>query len=121
MTSPIGFPPETVYAISGISQEMPGMVTVDSVAQPNAFFLAPGMTVTISGVVGMHQVNFQRYIIGSLDTESRTFRLYNSRGQPVDTTSFNAYVSGGQLNIVSYPAQAGSPPGLMYNTQPINI
>lgn len=121
MTSPIGFPPATVYPIEGITQDMPGVVTVDSVALPDAFFLSPGMTITFSGVQGMTQVNRERYVIGRLDTGAMTFALYNIKGEPIDTGAFNAYVSGGQFNIVSYPAQAGSPPGLMYNTQPINI
>ncbi len=121
MTSPTGFPPETIYTITGITNAIPGVVSVSSVAETGAFYLVNGMTITISGVRGMYEVNRERYIIGSLDTNAMTFALYNLRGYPLDTRNFNAYVSDGQINIISYPAQAGQPPGLMYNTQPITI
>ena len=121
MTSPIGFPPETVYYVTGITNGFPGVVSVSSVAEPDAFFLVNGMTITFSGVKGMYEVNRERYIIGSLDTGAINFKLYTIQGNPVDTSLFNSYVEGGQMNIISYPAQAGSPPGLMYNTQPITI
>lgn len=119
MTSPVGFPPVTIYDVTNITQGMPGIVTVSSVAETNAFFLENGMTITFSNVQGMFQINRQRYVIGSLDTGAQTFALYTIQGQPVDTGEFNPYVAGGQINIISYPAQAGQPPGLMYNTQPI--
>lgn len=121
MTSPIGFPPETVYQVTGITQGFPGIVTVSSVAEPNAFFLVNGMTITFSKVRGMYEVNRNRYIIGSLDTDAKTFALYTIQGNPVDTSLFNSYVGDGEINIISYPALAGQPPGLMYNTQPINV
>lgn len=121
MTSPIGFPPETVYLITGVTKAFPGVVTVSSVAETDAFYLVNGMTVTISKVQGMYELNRNRYVIGSLDTNARTFALYTNQGIPVDTSLFNSYVAGGEMNIISYPALAGQPPGLMYNTQPINV
>ncbi len=120
-TSPIGFPPITVYRVTNITQGMPGVVTVDSVDEANAFFLINGMTITFSGVQGMYQINRQRYVIGSLDSDAKTFALYSIQGKPVDTGLFGAYTAAGEINIISYPAQAGQPPGLMYNTQPINV
>ncbi len=121
MTSPIGFPPETVYQVTGITKDKPAIVSVSSVAEPAAFYLSNGMTITFSGVGGMYEVNRNRYILGSLDTNAKTFALYTIQGDPVDTSSFNSYVAGGQINIISYPPLAGQPPGLMYNTQPINV
>jgi hypothetical protein len=121
MTSPTGFPPETVYTVTDITQDMPGIVTLSSVAESGAFYIVNGMVVTFSGVRGMYQINRERYVIGSLDTDAMTFALYTTQGHPVDTTRFNAYTGGGQINIISYVAQAGQPPGLMYNTQPITI
>lgn len=121
MTSPIGFPPATVYQVTNISNSLPGVVTVATVAEPNAFYLVNGMTITFSNVQGMYEVNRNRYIIGSLDTDAMTFALYTNQGFAVDTTQFNSYIAGGQFNIVSYPPLAGQPPGLMYNTQPINV
>ena len=121
MTSPTGFPPATVYDVTNITRGFPGIVTVSSVAESGAFYLVNGMTITFSSVQGMYEVNRNRYIIGSLDTDAKTFALYTIKGHPVDTSSFNSYVGAGQINIVSYPALAGQPPGLMYNTQPINV
>lgn len=121
MTSPTGFPPGTIYRVLGISQGVPGIVTVESVALPGAFYLVNGMTFTFANVRGMYEVNRQRYVIGSLDTNTATFELYDIQGHAVDTSSFNAYTSGGEINIISYVALAGQPPGLMYNTQPIDI
>ncbi len=117
MTSAIGFPPGTLYQITNITQGVPGIVTLSSVADPYSFPVANGQTVTISKVVGMFQVNDERYIVGSLDTDAQTFQLYNSKGNPIDTRSFNAYISGGEINIISYVPPAGQPPGLMYNNQ----
>lgn len=121
MTSPIGFPPETIYEVTGITKDKPAIVSVSSVADPGAFYLSNGMTITFSGVKGMYQVNRERYILGSLDTVAMTFALYTIQGDPVDTSSFNSYIAGGQINIISYPPLAGQPAGLMYNTQQINI
>lgn len=121
MTSPIGFPPETVYEVTSVTNSFPCVVTVSSVAEPGAFYLVNGMTITVTGIRGTYELNRNRYKIGSLDTDSQTFALYTIQGDPVDSTLFNSYVSGGQINIVSYPALAGQPPGLMYNTQPINV
>ena len=69
----------------------------------------------------MIQVNGQRYNIGNVDNGALTFSIYDSLYNPVDMTYYNAYVSGGQINIISYPAGAITPPGLMYNTQPITV
>ncbi len=121
MTSPVGFPPATIYYVTNITQSNPGVVTVSSVAESGAFFLVNGMTFTFSFVEGMYEVNRNRYVMGNLDTNAMTFALYTIQGFSVDTSTFNTYITGGQINIISYPAQATQPPGLMYNTQPITI
>ncbi len=121
MNSPTGFPPLTVYDVVDVTMEVPGVVTVSSVAEDGAFFLTNGMTITFSGVNGMTQLNRNRYILGGLDVNTLTFRLFDLEYKPVNTGLYSPYSSGGQVNIVSYPPQAGSPPGLMYNTQPITI
>jgi len=117
MTAVVGFPLGTVYQITNISQDLPGVVTLSSVADPNSFAVAAGQTITISKVLGMYQVNDNRYIVGSLDTGAKTFNLYTNQGFRVDTSGFNAYEAGGEINIVSYVPPAGQPPGLMYNNQ----
>jgi hypothetical protein len=115
MTAPSGFPLATVYFVTNISQSLPGTVTVNAVTNPVGYSLAVGQTVTLSKVQGMLQVNDNRYVVGNLNTEAQTFQLYTIRGQAVDTSKFMPYVSGGEVNIISFPATATNPPGLMYN------
>lgn len=117
MTALVGFPLGTVYDITNITQAVPGVVTLSSVADANSFAVANGQTVTISNVKGMIQINDGRYIVGNLDTNAQTFQLYTIRGFPFDTSGFTPYISGGQINIISYVPGAGQPPGLMYNNQ----
>lgn len=119
--SATGFPPGTVYTITNITSANPGVVTVSSVSENGAFYLTNGMTITITNVKGMFQINRERFLLSALDTNALTFELYTIKGFPFDTSGFASYVSGGQVNIISYPPQAGSPPGLMYNTQQITI
>lgn len=121
MNSPTGFPPGTLYDIVEITNARVGVVTVSSVSQSGSFYLVNGMTITISHVIGMYQLNRRRFVIGNLNTVAYTFELYDELFNPIDTLDLPSYVSGGQVNIISYPPQAGSPPGLMYNTQPITI
>jgi hypothetical protein len=68
------------------------------------------MIVTISGVVGMTQLNTNRYIVANLTIvgggPTYTFSLYDLFGNPVDTTAFGTYVSGGIANQISYPPTA---------------
>lgn len=117
MTAAIGFPLGTVYQITNITQDYPGVVTLSSVADPNSFAVAAGQTITISKVQGMFQINDNRYVVGSLDTDSMTFQLYTTKGLRVDTGGFNPYEVGGEINIISYVPPPGQPPGLMYNNQ----
>lgn len=117
MTAVVGFPLGTIYQITSISQSVPGRVTLSAVTQANSFSVAVGQVVTISKVVGMFQVNDNRYIVTNLDPIGMTFDLYSIQFVPMDTSLFSPYVSGGEINIISYPATAGNPPGLMYNNQ----
>jgi hypothetical protein len=117
MTALIGFPLGTVYNIVNVTNAYPGVVTLSSIADPNSFAVSIGQTVTISKVVGMFQLNDVRFNVAALDPVAFTFQLYDLQFNPVDTRSFSPYVGGGEINIVSYPAGAGQPPGLMYNNQ----
>jgi len=118
MTVVTGFPPNTLYHITNVTQACPGVVTVTSVDEDDAFPLTNGTVVTISKINGMYQLNNNRYVVAGLDTDAKTFQLYNLRFQKVDTTNFCPYIEGGEANIISYPPPAGQPPGLMYNNQP---
>lgn len=66
--------------------------------------LVNGMTVTISSVNGMKGLNTNRYIVTGIS--GSTFKLYDTFGNPVDTTSLGTYTSGGQLDVISYPQTA---------------
>lgn len=99
----------TQYTITGITKANPGVVTVSDRAPTNTLNLANGMTVTISGVVGMTQVNTNRYIVANYTAgggSTATFSLYDLFGNPVDTTAFGTYSSGGIVNQISYPPTA---------------
>lgn len=98
----------TIYTITGITNANPGIVTVSSVNPTNSRVLVNGMTVTISGVVGMTGLNTNRFIVSNISgsTGSQTFTLYDTFGNPVNTTGLGTYVSGGQLDVISYPPTA---------------
>jgi hypothetical protein len=115
----VGFPLGTIYPITNITQAFPGVVTLSSVALPYSFPIELGMTVTVSGVKGMLKVNDNRYIVANFDSNAMTFSLYDLKFNPVNTTSFQPYVSGGQINIISYVSPPAQPPGLMYNNQQV--
>lgn len=93
------------YTITGVSKANPGVVTVNPVNPANSLVLTNGMTFTISGVVGMTQLNQNRYVVAGISgaTGSQTFNLYDTFGNPVDTSAFGTYVSGGNIDVISYP------------------
>jgi len=117
----------TNYTITGVSKANPGVVTLSSLTPTGGQTLVNGDTITISGVVGMTQLNTNRYIVSGIS--GSTFTLYDLFGNPVDTSAFGTYVSGGIANLISYPATAatinattgqittpGQPAGNQYDT-----
>lgn len=114
MSVEVGFPYQTVYDIVDITQACPCVVTLSETSRQYALSLANAQSVTISRPGGMIQISGLRFIVMNLDTGAMTLELYDLFGDPFDSRSFNAYTSGGQLNIISYP---GTPPGLIYNNQ----
>ena len=70
-----------------------------------------GDIITISSVVGMTQLNTNRYKVVVKDADE--FYLYDLMGNPVDTQSFGTYVSGGECNLIS--SAATTPLGLEYD------
>lgn len=91
----------TQATISAATKANPCVIT----ATTHGF--STGDTVTISGVVGMVQLNTNRYIITVVDANS--FSLSDLFGNPVDSTGFSTYTSGGIANKISTDE---TPPGL---------
>ena len=87
ITSTVG---GTSKAISNISQASIGIVTTS-----NAHGFTEGIAVTITDVAGMTQVNGNEYFMDILT--STTFALYtdSNLAVPLNTSSFDAYTSGG--------------------------
>jgi hypothetical protein len=85
----IGAPADLV--ITGITEADPGVVTVASTAT-----LATGDIVTLSGVVGMTEVNGNSYTVTVIN--ATTFSI------GVDTTGFTTYVSDGVVGGVGSSA-----------------
>jgi len=91
----------TNYVITGITQANPAVITVASVTPTNSLTLVNGMTFTVSSVKGMTQLNTNRYVVAGLS--GTTFNVYDTFGNPVNSTAFGAYVSGGNMDVISYP------------------
>jgi hypothetical protein len=87
-TSTIGS--TTPSSLSGISQANPGVFTTTG-----AHGLTVGQLVTISGVVGMTQVNGNTYVVNTTPL-STTFTV-TFQGSALNTTSYTAYTSGGTV------------------------
>lgn len=100
----------TQYVMTAVTKANPGVVSCSDVDPANSLVLVNGMTITISGVVGMTQLNQNRYIVAGISgaTGAQTFSLYDTFGNPVNTSAFGTYVSGGTINVISYPATAAT-------------
>lgn len=77
-------------AIGGITKANPGVITTTF-----AHGLITGQTVSISGVVGMTQINGSPYTVTVLTATTLTLKFSN--GNNVDTTAFTTYSSGGSI------------------------
>jgi hypothetical protein len=100
--------------IQNVTQANPGVVTT---TEP--FYLPNSSSVTITGVVGMTQLNSNSYYIGNVT--STTFRLYSDINLtiPVNTSSFSAYVSGGKF--VCAPAGSEGSANFTFNKTTNNL
>jgi hypothetical protein len=79
--------------ITGISNANPGVVT------SAGHGLATGTVIRFSGVVGMSQVNGNRYKVGT-PNNANDFTLDDLAGVDVSTLSFGTYISGGTATVV---------------------
>ncbi len=76
-------------AITGVSLANPCIVTAPAHGFSN------GQEIYISGVVGTVELNNQYFLVSNVTTN--TFELNNIFNQPIDSTTFVAYVSGGTI------------------------
>lgn len=95
----------TQATITGATQANPCVITA------NSHGFSTGDTITISDVVGMVQLNQNRYVITVINANS--FSLNDLFGNPVNSSAFSAYTSGGIANKIS---STGTPPGNQYDT-----
>jgi len=80
----------TPSSLSGISQANPGVFTTTG-----AHGLTVGQLVTISGVVGMTQVNGNTYVVNTTPLTTTFTVLF--QGSALNTSSYTAYTSGGTV------------------------
>jgi len=85
------FPPNPVLQASTTGSGMGAAFNVTWANTPQPF--VAGDWVNLSGVAGMTQVNNETYVVHN--PTATTFEIFDIYGNPVDTTSFTPYASGG--------------------------
>ena len=77
--------------ITGVTQANPGVVSYTGTDPED------GDEYLIASVVGMTELNSNYYYVQSVNTTADTFQLYDEDGEKVNTTSYTAYTSGGEI------------------------
>lgn len=90
----IDIPFATTATVTNATQATQAVLTLEYDPANASFFI--GQTITISGVVGMTQLNGNTYTILQVDQTNHNVTLN------VDSTGFTAYVSDGTATLVSY-------------------
>jgi hypothetical protein len=80
----------TTSSLTGVTQANPGVFTTSA-----AHNLSVGQLITISGVVGMTQLNGNTYVVNTTPL-STTFTV-TFQGSVLNTTSYTAWSSGGTV------------------------
>src|SRR5690606_14304622 len=81
---------ETAQSSSGVTPDVPAVRTVSDHGYTD------GDEVFVTGISGMHQLNGRRFKISGATTN--TFNLLDqATGDPIDSTDYDAYVSGGTV------------------------
>lgn len=83
---------ETGLNITGITKANPGVISVVNTYSIGDWFL-------ISGVNGMTQLNGRYFVVGPGSTGT-AINLYDLNGNPVDTSTFGTWTSGGTTSRV---------------------
>src|SRR6516162_10117545 len=107
---------ESGTAISGITNANPGVITDTGHGYSN------GDWIYLSGIGGTTQLNGNYYIVAGVTTN--TYTLTDLSGNPIDTTSFGVYTSGGTdqriHTLLTSPYSASDLAQIKY-TQNVNI
>ena len=86
---------KNVLTIAGITQADPGVVTYTGTDPED------GDQYAIASITGMVELNGNTYIIHDVDTGANTFEIYDTYGEPVDTTAYVAWGAGGTCTEVA--------------------
>ena len=78
--------------ITGVTKASPGVIT------SNSHGYLTGDEITISGIVGMTELNGKTFLVVKID--ANTFSLTDKDGVAINTTNFTTYSSGGIANRV---------------------
>lgn len=80
--------------ITGVSQANPAVLTYSGTDPTN------GQEVWVNGVGGMKQVNGRWFIVTNVNTGAKTFQLYTTDGNAVNSTAYTAYTTGGTFAVM---------------------
>lgn len=85
---------EASQNITGVSQAAPGVLTYAGADPTN------GQWFYLADIVGMTELNGRYVVVANVNTGANTFELQDLNGAAIDTSTFNAYVSGGTMSRV---------------------
>ena len=101
---------DTTFTVTNITNANPAVMTV------SAGGLGDGREISLTGVVGMTQVNGRRFVVNELT--ATTFELIDQlTGQPVNSVSYGAYTSGGsaaRIYEISTPYSEADLPSMKF-------
>ena len=83
---------QTAQNITGITRAATAVLTYSG-----SDTYANGDRVYVSGVTGMTQVNGREFVVTNVNTGANTFELYDSDGNAVNSTNYDAYSAGGTV------------------------
>jgi len=85
---------DTTRSVQSITNASPGVVHFDGSN------MTEGAELYLTGVSGMREVNNLRAFATNVNNGANTFELYDFDGNPISTTSFGTYLSGGYVGVV---------------------
>jgi hypothetical protein len=88
-----------ILTITNVTQANPGVVTYTGTDPVD------GDEYKIESVVGMTELNNNIYVIQGVNTVAKTFNLYTTTGQKVNTITYTAYTSGGTATRQAFQSE----------------